>query len=173
MDAQEMPWSSRGDLKRVTKSMSYENPFWNRETLALPNSLLDVTKPVRQAVWAWTVAIGLGVSPTWAKDTSNHDTDMLTDDHYLSSRIIDGGGLITQVCRAYVGKPQIRRARHDGDRLNTFTLRARCLIKPQNDGSDCPQYDITARGTLDRTINQTTVTLRDVDLRLICSTEGR
>jgi len=58
------------------------------------------------------------------------------------------------------------------NQFNTFTLRARCLVKPQDDGSDCPQYDINARGTLDRTINQTTVTLRDVDLCLICSTEG-
>jgi len=153
--------------------MSYENPLWNRRILISLNNQISVAKPLRKAFWAWTVIIGLSVSPTWAKDALNHDADLLTDDHYLSSRIIEGGGPITQVCRAYVGKPQIERSLHNGDQLNAFTLRARCLIKPQNDGSDCPQYDITARGTLDRTINQTIMTLRDVDLRLICSAEGR
>jgi len=173
VDAQEMQRFDRRYRSKVTKSMSHENPFRNRKILAPLNNLLDVAKPVRQTVWAWTVVIGLGVSPTWAKDASNHDADLLTDDHYLSTRIIEGGGLITQVCRAYIGKPQIERARHDGDPFESFTLRARCLIKPQDDGSDCPLYDITARGTLDPAIHPTTVTLRETDLRLICSTEGR
>jgi len=110
--------------------MAHENPFRNRKILGSLNNLLNVAKPPGHVFWAWTVIIGLSVSPAWAKDASHHDADLMTDDHYLSSRIIEGGGPITQVCRAYVGKPQIVRPLHNGDQLNTFTLRARCLVKP-------------------------------------------
>jgi len=118
------------------------------------------------------VIISLDGSPTWAKDASNHDAELLTDDHYLSSRITEGSGPVTQVCRAYVGRPQIERSLRNGDQLIAFTLPAKCLIKPQDDGNDCPQYDITSHDTVDRTINKINVTLREIDLRLICSAEG-
>jgi len=153
--------------------MSDENPIWIRRNHTAPNNALNVAKLLRRASWALMVITGLGVSSTWAEHASNHDADLMTDDRYLSSRIIKGGGPITQVCREYVGRPQIERSLRNGDQLIAFTLRAKCLIKPQDDGSDCPQYDITAHGTLDRTINKTSVALRDVSLRLICSAEGR